>query len=330
MRAARPTGGPGRGRRRPSTSRPSSTGCAASSRRPRRPTARPASAGREPQPGLALLRLAQGEIDAAAAAIRRVLDEASTTASRRSRLLAAYVEIMLAAGDIAAARAAADELAEIAGGLDAPLLRAVAAHATGAVLPRRGRRRAAALAALRGAWTAWQELEAPYEAARVRVLIGARLPGARRRRYRGDGAGRGALGLSGSSGAAPGRGPRGSAVSRGRAATPPGGLTAREVRGAPPRRDGQDQPGDRGVADPQREDGPPPPAATSSPSSGCRRAPAPPRTPTSTTWSDPPHGTNVPRPPPAQFGSNGRCRYRRFAAYATSSRCKLEKETHDG
>ena len=62
------------------------------------------------------------------------------TASTRSRLLPAYVEIMLAAGDVAAARAAADELSEIAADLDAPLLRALAAHATGAVLLGRGRR----------------------------------------------------------------------------------------------------------------------------------------------------------------------------------------------
>ena len=60
---------------------------------------------------------------------------------------------------------------EIAADLDAPLLRAVAAQATGAVLLAEGDARAA-LAALRRAWTAWQELEAPYEAARVRVLIG--------------------------------------------------------------------------------------------------------------------------------------------------------------
>ena len=86
--------------------------------------------GREPQPGLALLRLAQGQVDAAAAAIRRVVDEAQDRVAR-SRLLPAHVEIMLAAGDVRAARAAADELSEIAADLDAPLLRALAAHAAG-------------------------------------------------------------------------------------------------------------------------------------------------------------------------------------------------------
>jgi DNA-binding CsgD family transcriptional regulator len=126
--------------------------------------------GREPQPGLAQLRLAQGQVDAAAAAIRRVMDEASDRVAR-SKLLAAYVEILLAAGDLQAAHAAADELARLADDLGGPLLGAVAAHAQGAVLLGEGDARAA-LQALRHAWTAWQDLEAPYGAARVRVLIG--------------------------------------------------------------------------------------------------------------------------------------------------------------
>jgi ATP/maltotriose-dependent transcriptional regulator MalT len=126
--------------------------------------------GREPQPGLARLRLAQGQVDAAAAAIRRVVDEAEDRVPR-SRLLPAVVEIMFAAGDVHAARAAADELSEMADELDAPLLRALAMHAEGTVLLLEGNARAA-LGALRHAWTAWQELEVPYEAARARVLIG--------------------------------------------------------------------------------------------------------------------------------------------------------------
>ncbi len=125
--------------------------------------------GRDAQPGLALLRLAQGKIEAAAAAIRRLLDEARDQAAR-SKLLPAYVEIMLAASDVPAARAGADELARIAERLEAPLLRAMAAHANGATLLAEGDARPA-LTALRTAWTAWQDIEAPYEAARVRVLI---------------------------------------------------------------------------------------------------------------------------------------------------------------
>jgi DNA-binding CsgD family transcriptional regulator len=126
--------------------------------------------GREPEPGLAQLRLAQGRVAAAAAVIRRALDEAQDRATR-SRLLAVYVEIMLAANDVPAARTAADELSEIAANLAAPLLQAVATNAEGAVLLGAGQA-SAALAALRHAWTLWQELEALYEAARVRVLIG--------------------------------------------------------------------------------------------------------------------------------------------------------------
>jgi DNA-binding NarL/FixJ family response regulator len=126
--------------------------------------------GREPQPGLALLRLAQGQVDAAQAAISRVVDEAEGVVSR-CRLLPAQVEIMLAAGDADAALAAADELSAIADDLGAPLLQARATHAQGAVLVARGDARAA-LAALRRAWSAWQELEAPHDAAHARALIG--------------------------------------------------------------------------------------------------------------------------------------------------------------
>ena len=78
---------------------------------------------------------------------------------------------MLAVGDLQAARDAAGELAEIAERYDTLALRAVADHARGAVLLAEGDARAAVVA-LRGAWQAWQELEAPYEAARVRVLVG--------------------------------------------------------------------------------------------------------------------------------------------------------------
>jgi DNA-binding NarL/FixJ family response regulator len=126
--------------------------------------------GHQPQPGLALLRLAQGRTDAAASGIRRVLAETSDRLGR-AKLLPAQVEIMLAVGDLQAARDAAGELAEIAERYHTPALRAVADHARGAVLLAEGDPRAAVVA-LRGAWQAWRELEAPYEAARVRVLVG--------------------------------------------------------------------------------------------------------------------------------------------------------------
>jgi DNA-binding CsgD family transcriptional regulator len=106
---------------------------------------------------------------AATTAIRRAADETRDRVAR-ARLLPAYVEIMLAASDVGAARAAVGEMASIADEFDAPLLRAATAHVTGAVLLAEGDPRAA-LVPLRQAWTAWQRIEAPYEGARARVLI---------------------------------------------------------------------------------------------------------------------------------------------------------------
>jgi DNA-binding CsgD family transcriptional regulator/predicted negative regulator of RcsB-dependent stress response len=125
--------------------------------------------GRVPQPGMALLRLAQGRVDAADAAIRRVLHEAEDPITR-ARILAPYVEIELAAGEAGAAQAAADELATLASRLGRPYLRALSEHVTGEVLLGRENPQAA-IVSLRLAWKGWRELEAPYEAARARVLI---------------------------------------------------------------------------------------------------------------------------------------------------------------
>ena len=77
---------------------------------------------------------------------------------------------MLATNDLAGARVGADELGAIAGALDAPFLRAVSMHALGATLLAEGHERAA-LGALREATAGWDLVEAPYEAARTRVLI---------------------------------------------------------------------------------------------------------------------------------------------------------------
>jgi DNA-binding NarL/FixJ family response regulator len=126
--------------------------------------------GQSPHPGLAQLRHAQGQIDAAATTIRQALNEAQDRVTR-SKLLGAYVEIGIAGNNVLAARAAADELSQIAVDFDAPLLDAVSRHATGAVLLAEGDP-TAALEALRRAWTRFQELDAPYDAARVRVDIG--------------------------------------------------------------------------------------------------------------------------------------------------------------
>jgi DNA-binding CsgD family transcriptional regulator len=121
--------------------------------------------GWEPQPGLALLRLAQGKGEAAAAAIRRAVGETSDFAARAA-LLPACVEIMLAVGDAGAARRASRELEQIAEGRAA-----MSAQARGAVALAEGDARAA-LDAARRACHAWQQLEAPYDTARARVLVG--------------------------------------------------------------------------------------------------------------------------------------------------------------
>lgn len=124
---------------------------------------------RAPQTGLALLRFAQGQLEAANAAIRRVAEEVTEPGSR-ARVLDVYVEIVLAARDFPAARNAANELAEIAERSGAPFLRALSSRATGAVLLAEGDARGA-LPELRQSWTRWCELRASYEAARTRVLI---------------------------------------------------------------------------------------------------------------------------------------------------------------
>lgn len=125
--------------------------------------------GRNPQPGLALLRLEQGRLDAATTGIKRALDEAQSPLAR-ARLLPASIEILLASADLAAARAAAEEYAETATALDAPYLLAMSAHCGGAVLLAEGNGKAA-ISELRRAWSGWQQLNAPYDAARVRLLI---------------------------------------------------------------------------------------------------------------------------------------------------------------
>jgi DNA-binding NarL/FixJ family response regulator len=126
--------------------------------------------GFEPQPGLALLRLAQGHNDAACAAIRR-LTSATSDRVRRASILPAHLEIMLACDDLEAARRARDELRELARAFDTDVLRAVVAQAEGAIALAEGHADEA-IDRLRCALNFWQNLDAPYEAARARVLIG--------------------------------------------------------------------------------------------------------------------------------------------------------------
>jgi len=126
--------------------------------------------GKETQPGLALLRLAQGRLDPARAGISRALAETTEGPSQAS-LLAAAVDIAIAAADLDGAQSAAIQLTGIAKALDSILLTALAAHADGALLLARGDS-TGALPVLRRAWNAWQDVDAPYFAARARVLVG--------------------------------------------------------------------------------------------------------------------------------------------------------------
>ena len=125
--------------------------------------------GCDPQPGLALLRLAQGRGDAAAVGVRRALAGKPWDRLARARLLPAQVEIALATGDAATAQAAAEELREIAGTYHSRVIQAAAAVARGAVELAAGEPHAAR--ELRRGAQLWRELDMPYEAARCRVLV---------------------------------------------------------------------------------------------------------------------------------------------------------------
>lgn len=127
--------------------------------------------GRSPQPGLAMIRLAVGQVEGACIALRREREEAQDP-SRKTAVLPAFVEAMLAAGDVEAARAGAAELELAAKQLGAPpYVRALAEKALGAVLLAEGQPRPA-LTSLRSALELWRSIDAPYEVARTRILIG--------------------------------------------------------------------------------------------------------------------------------------------------------------
>ena len=126
--------------------------------------------GWDPQPGLALLRMAQGHADTASTQMRRVMG-ATTDRLQRTRLLPAFVEILLASGDLDGARGAARELEEIAKTFDSDVVNAMALHARGSVELAGGNAQEA-LGPLRRSFELWQGAGAPYIAARLRVLVG--------------------------------------------------------------------------------------------------------------------------------------------------------------
>lgn len=127
--------------------------------------------GRDPQPGLALLRLAQDRTDEAMAAVRVALADSVGAPFRRVPLLAAHVEIALEGGDIAAAAQSSTELDEIAARYATAGFATLARHARGALAVAEGRAEAA-LTDLQAAHRGYGEMRAPYDSARVRVLMG--------------------------------------------------------------------------------------------------------------------------------------------------------------
>jgi class 3 adenylate cyclase len=139
--------------------------------------------GREPQPGLALLRLAQGKADAAASAVRRSLANEQLDPLTRSKRLPAQVEIALAAGDVERAREAAGALEAIADhysveGRRTPAFEGAVRLAWGRILLAEQDWEGAAQA-LRTARDTWNGVGAPYETAQARLLLGLA--------YRGEG-----------------------------------------------------------------------------------------------------------------------------------------------
>jgi DNA-binding CsgD family transcriptional regulator len=129
--------------------------------------------GRDPQPGLALLRAVRGSTQAAATMIRTALASGSANPERPT-ILRAAVEILIAVDELDEARAAAQELAELADHFGSRLLAAFAQDASGRIA-RVGGDAATALAQLRAAAAEWQRLAAPYDLARIRTLIGKTL-----------------------------------------------------------------------------------------------------------------------------------------------------------
>ena len=130
--------------------------------------------GRDPQPGLAMLHLAQGRTEAARSLLRESLGNPIATPLERAHMLPAQVEAAVAAGDVDEARAAANEMSRLADTYGTHALRASAADATGRAALAAGDVETA-VESFRQSWRIWQELSAPYETARARASLGRAL-----------------------------------------------------------------------------------------------------------------------------------------------------------
>ena len=126
--------------------------------------------GRSPQPALALIRLAQGNVKAAVAAIRAAVADTAWDRWARARLVPAEVEILVAAGDVAGAREAVEQMKVTLADYPSPALAAALGVATGRVLVAESEPEAAAQT-LRTAIREWREVGAPFEIARARVVL---------------------------------------------------------------------------------------------------------------------------------------------------------------
>jgi class 3 adenylate cyclase len=137
------------------------------------------SFGRDPEPALSLLRLAQGKVEAASASIKRAIEEPPETPSwfatpgsemNRLWLLPAQAEIALAVGDLETARGAAEELAGLAKRFESVTTRANGATWQGAAQMAEGDH-AGGSKSLRQGVQLWSEVDAPYEGAKARMLL---------------------------------------------------------------------------------------------------------------------------------------------------------------
>jgi len=128
------------------------------------------SLGKQPEPGLSRLRVAQGRAEQARKTLVRLCGERRPPEDR-AELLAARVEAELSLADVDAARSSAEELAGIAATLDASLVDGLAQQALGAVLVAE-QRLEEALEPLRRARQVWEELALPHPCAEVRLLVG--------------------------------------------------------------------------------------------------------------------------------------------------------------